>query len=151
MCVCNSKNVEKNQNLDMANLIVSKKERNQSNRKKPMGQRIKADYAQKPDDVENDNNKDSVKNEAGKIDEKKEMASSSDVVKAAANIDVIEGITPHDPEDDQIIEREWEREFKLWLMQKGPKPGPHPDANHGWNIDTVKYTQEKTDPVEMWF
>lgn len=35
-------------------------------------------------------------------------------------------------------------------MQKGPKPGPHPYVQHGWNIDPEKYTNERTNPQDWW-
>ena len=30
-----------------------------------------------------------------------------------------------------------------------PKPGPHKDPNHGWNIDQKKYLEELTKDKEL--
>ena len=47
-------------------------------------------------------------------------------------------------------DREWDRQFKFWLMKGGERPGPHPRPNHGWNIDPEKYTEERTNPQDWW-
>ena len=44
-----------------------------------------------------------------------------------------EGLLP------QFDARTWDSEYLLWMNDKGPKPGPHPDPNHKWNTDPTTF------------
>ena len=54
-----------------------------------------------------------------------------------ANRDQAEG------DDIEKQRRDWDSAYQLWQQLKGPKPGPHPDPDHGWNIDPDNYEAEQ--------
>ena len=55
--------------------------------------------------------------------------------------------------DDEsiVVDRDWDREFREWRMEQGPKPGPHPYDKHLWNIDPDRYIEEHKSPNDWWW
>ena len=41
-----------------------------------------------------------------------------------------------------MSERKWDKAFLKWTKGQGPKPGPHPNKEHTWNIDPDAMTRQ---------
>ena len=50
-----------------------------------------------------------------------------------------------------VVDREWDRSIKDWKMNGGPRPGPHPYAEHLWNTDPDQYEEEKCNPQDLFY